>query len=534
MSLAKYMQFYRNKGFFSGSIVRVTIPDESYIGSELILSRGSDILQSKVVSSSVVEFFTNVGGMLNVSCDNGQAILSGDIDVSVYGTYEITLDSGNSSSSRQIYPDSTEVIFFSNDTQKTVTFAYTGDIAPTTVTTSDDTVATATINENEITITKADDETEAECNITATVASSANYTSKSTSLRVRRVGQVGSWSDASDETIVQMVELADQGKLHLHDYWHVGDVRRVTIDAITPYDGSYMVSQPQQQIDLILMHDALEDKKYTLVTPTASNRTRASFVVGMKDCLHNLTPIDFISGVKTVTVNFEEGGAHPATYNFEYKNMDIDTWLNEKFFEALPSTLRDIFKNVNIPYNKVEIYTRPQEIPNVSPVSIYNIQGVKAQKVALPSLYEIMGSYGSLYFKDPYTSSSADVLRYNLRYGMSKGGGVTGISASQYYPSNLLSSDYEGSYLDYYHDNTKRSKRYGTSALATYYTRTDIDIAFYNQIWHAGSVSNYRPVLCGTPVIESQERYTQEYNVKSFDKDDYTQTYYGISPILFI
>ena len=74
MSLAKYMQFYRNKGFFSGSIVRVTIPDESYIGSELILSRGSDILQSKVVSSSVVEFFTNVGGMLNVSCDNGQAI----------------------------------------------------------------------------------------------------------------------------------------------------------------------------------------------------------------------------------------------------------------------------------------------------------------------------------------------------------------------------------------------------------------------------------------------------------------------------
>ena len=171
MSLAKYLQFYRNKGFFNGSIIKVTVTDTRFLGQELILSKGSKILQSKVIRGEVTEFFTNEGGTLTASADNGSSVLTENVDVSAYGTYSITLKSINSDTNREVYPSANEVIFYLGDTQKTIDFAYTGDIAPINVVSSDNNVATATATGNKVTVNKSQGDSEATCTVTATVGS---------------------------------------------------------------------------------------------------------------------------------------------------------------------------------------------------------------------------------------------------------------------------------------------------------------------------------------------------------------------------
>ena len=551
MSLAKYMQFYRNKGFFNGSIIRVTITDDSYYGCNLILSRGTTIIQSKVVIGSVTEFFTNAGGNLSVSCDNGQAIISAEVNVSVYGTYEITLNSINSNSQRQIYPDSTDVIFFSGDTQKKVKFAYTGDIAPTTVTTSDDTVATATINENEITITKVAGETEAECNITATVSSSADYPEQSQDIRIKRIGNVGSWSDASDETIVQMVELADQGRLNLRDYWQVGESRRVNLSAIVPDPESVIIQQPAQEIELVLMHDSIEDLKYSLVTPTASHRTRPSFIVGMKDCLQNLTPVDFISGTKTLTT-YKDSDTFTTTFN--YKSMSIDSWLNNNFFNALPSALAEIFKTVNVPWIKTDMTTLYSPSGATQPAMgyMYNLRGAKAQKVSLPSIYEITGmtvenkGYDGRQYLQFRTSYQAGGKGQAYEIAYEKGGAIGLESLSVYDLNHYQEMDltYEGTRFEYYDGNNypNSQKKRGTNEYVAYYTRTDMDLAtaYKYRASGSGSIVSYAPhisafgIKTATNDVSLTSKYPDSGDVTTFNKEDFASTYYGISPILFI
>ena len=41
------------------------------------------------------------------------------------------------------------------------------------------------------------------------------------------------WAGGTDEEIVKMVQLADEGKINLSDYWAVGDTRTVQLSAMS-------------------------------------------------------------------------------------------------------------------------------------------------------------------------------------------------------------------------------------------------------------------------------------------------------------
>ena len=127
-----------------------------------------------------------------------------------------------------------------------------------------------------------------------------------------------SWTSGTDKEIVKMVQLADNGLINLSDYWSVGDERQVTLSRI----GATELEPPfaEQTVTFVLMNVGGK----TLANATPSGRTECSFIVGMKNGLAEKRMMDHTSTVWDSCVR--------------------RTWCNGLFRNAIPATLRDIFK----------------------------------------------------------------------------------------------------------------------------------------------------------------------------------------------
>ena len=127
-----------------------------------------------------------------------------------------------------------------------------------------------------------------------------------------------SWSTGTDEEIVAMVKAADAGIINLSDYWASGDKRTVHLSAMS---GSV---QHANEIH------AAQDVQMVLTDPghyTLTNGKKCNFVVLQKDCLKEY-------GVMN-SQNTNSGG---------WNNCPRRTWCNSVYRNAIPSTLRGIFK----------------------------------------------------------------------------------------------------------------------------------------------------------------------------------------------
>lgn len=129
------------------------------------------------------------------------------------------------------------------------------------------------------------------------------------------------WAGGTDEEIVKMVHLADEGKINLSDYWAVGDIRTVQLSAMSATGVGE--SHAAQEVDLVLMHAG----GYDLNEAVVSGRTKCSFVVGQKDSL-----------ATTGHMNSER------TSLGSWNGSPRRTWCNSVYKNALPSTLLPIFK----------------------------------------------------------------------------------------------------------------------------------------------------------------------------------------------
>lgn len=128
--------------------------------------------------------------------------------------------------------------------------------------------------------------------------------------------KIVTWAGGTDEEIVKMVQLADQGLINLSDYWAVGDTRTVQLSAMSATGVGE--SHAAQKVDLVLMHKG----GYKLADGSICN-----FVVGQKDSLNE-------NGYMNSTnknIGSWDGSARRAWCNNEYKN-------------AMPESLSPIFK----------------------------------------------------------------------------------------------------------------------------------------------------------------------------------------------
>ena len=134
--------------------------------------------------------------------------------------------------------------------------------------------------------------------------------------------KIVSWADGTDEEVAAMVAAADAGKLNLSDYWHEGDTRTVHLSAMSGSVPNANESHAAQDVQIVLT----DPGHYTL-----ANGNPCNFVVLQKDCLKE-------TGIMNLqNTNFGGWDACPRR-----------TWCNSVYRNAIPSTLRGIFKQFKV------------------------------------------------------------------------------------------------------------------------------------------------------------------------------------------
>ncbi len=129
------------------------------------------------------------------------------------------------------------------------------------------------------------------------------------------------WAYGTDDQIVAMINAADNGLINLSDFWSVGDERKVTLSAMTATGVGE--SHAKQTVTFVLMNVGGK----TLARATPSGRNKCSFIVGLKNALAEQ---GYMNSSDTIT-----GG---------WNDCARRTWCNNVFRNAIPSTLRGIFK----------------------------------------------------------------------------------------------------------------------------------------------------------------------------------------------
>ncbi len=128
--------------------------------------------------------------------------------------------------------------------------------------------------------------------------------------------KIVTWADGTDAEIVAMVNAADNGEINLADYWHVGDERQVTLSAMAAT--GVEETHAEQTVTMVLMHHGL----YQLVDGGICN-----FIVGQKNALATRGYMN--------SSNINDGS---------WDGCARRTWCNQVYYNAIPDTLRPIFK----------------------------------------------------------------------------------------------------------------------------------------------------------------------------------------------
>lgn len=130
--------------------------------------------------------------------------------------------------------------------------------------------------------------------------------------------EIVTWSEGTDEQVAAMLEAHYDGLLDIHDYWAVGDTRTVSLSAMSSKGTSYN-AQVQQSVTYVLSHAG---GKYL-----SDGVTECAFQV---DQVHSLKASDFMNAGST-----NSGG---------WKSSPRRDWCNNVYANALPNTLKGIFK----------------------------------------------------------------------------------------------------------------------------------------------------------------------------------------------
>lgn len=130
--------------------------------------------------------------------------------------------------------------------------------------------------------------------------------------------KIVTWADGTDEQIAAMVAAADAGEIVLSDYWSAGDTRTVHLSAMSGTVSNANESHAAQDVQMVLT----DPGHFTL-----ANGKPCNFVVLQRDCLKE-------SGVMNLQ-DTNSGG---------WNNCPRRTWCNSVYRNAIPSTLRGIFK----------------------------------------------------------------------------------------------------------------------------------------------------------------------------------------------
>lgn len=233
--------------------------------------------------------------------------------------------------------------------------------------------------------------------------------------------EIVSWADGTDEQIAALLAAADEGRVDLVQdaHWAVGDVRTVQLSAMAATGVGE--THAAQSVQLVLSHAGA-----TAGISRVDGGT-IHFQVDMKDAL------------------VEKGYMNSSNTNAgSWEGSARRTWCNEVFYNALPATLKAIFKQMK-----------------VKSAETYNGSTVKetSDYFALRAEKEIFGS--KTYSNDAEANALAQVTWYATAANRIKKLGPSG-SASTWWERSPSSSN--SSFFCYVTSNGSAGSYYASSA----------------------------------------------------------------------
>ena len=132
------------------------------------------------------------------------------------------------------------------------------------------------------------------------------------------------WGTGTDEEIVEALEKHYSGEVDLTEYWSVGDERTVSLSAMSATGVGE--SHVAQDVTFVLMNAGGKQ----LVTPLNSI-SECAFIVGQKNLLSNGTTLEYCVLNSSTVVTY-------------WSTSSRRTWCNNVYYNAIPSTLKSIFK----------------------------------------------------------------------------------------------------------------------------------------------------------------------------------------------
>ena len=268
----------------------------------------------------------------------------------------------------------------------TVTGVTSGTPAKVSVSLSGDTITVTALDTTSQTV-----------NVTVAIAESSNYQAANVTLTVVcSFLTIVTWSSGTDAQIAAMLDAHYAGSINIYDYWSVGDERVVPLSAMSATGVGE--SHVAQNVKMVLMNKGGK----TLTTPI-NGHSECAFIVGQKNMLANGTTRE---GGYMNSSNTNSGG---------WDSCARRTWCNSVYKNAIPSTLRGIFKQ------------HKNETADGSSTS----KKTSNDYFALPSEKEIFGSV-------TYANSTAEANNTQFKYyetssNRIKYQGETGGSASTWW-----------------------------------------------------------------------------------------------------
>lgn len=182
--------------------------------------------------------------------------------------------------------------------------------------------------------------------------------------------KIVTWAAGTDAEIVDMVAAHDAGVINLQDYWAVGQERKVNLSAMAATGVGE--SHVAQTVTMVLMHAGGK---------TLTNGKTCAYIVGQKNGLSNGATGEY-GYMNTSDTN--NGG---------WGNCARRAWCNNVYRNAIPSSLRGIFK----------------QHKNITASGSYGTAIESPDYFALPAEKEIFGS-------NTYASSSVETSLTQFEY----------------------------------------------------------------------------------------------------------------------
>ena len=312
----------------------------------------------------------------------------------------------------------------------TDTVTVTGAQTTLSATTSDNTVATASVSGGTVTISNVN-ENSGSATITLTAEATNNYNSATATVNVMAsfsVLTIVTFHDGTDAQIKAMLDAYYANEITWAEMgWAVGDTRVIHLNemtAPTPYSGNW---DAQDITVVIVAHD------HTDLATAINGHTKACITVQTRECMNNES-VGYHPGTNTLNGHiYVNGDSSNDTTFTKWSNIYMRTYMNSTVLSAISS---GDFKNAIKPSNHYRHTT-------------YN--GTESEQVTdtlfLPSYPEIYGtaSYSNYVATNPvegtqfdYYATSANRIKQGNNNGVANG-------TAQYWWEGSASSYYNSS-----------------------------------------------------------------------------------------